>query len=165
MIQVNYIHWIAFAVFLVLMLLFDLGFYGRKSHVVTLKEALISSSIWISLAVIFNIIIFIFAGHAKGLEFLTGYLLEYYLSVDNIFVFVLIFTYFSVPSNYQHKVLFWGIFGAIIMRGILIAIGASLVLKFHWILYIFGLFLIYSGFKMIFQKVDKIQPEKNILVR
>jgi tellurite resistance protein TerC len=165
MIEVSYIHWIAFAAFLVLMLFIDLGVLNRKSHKVSTKEAVISSVIWISLALIFNIGIFIFEGHIKGFEFLTGYLLEYSLSVDNIFVFVLLFTYFAVPAHYQHKVLFWGIIGAIIMRGILIAAGASLVMKFHWILYIFGIFLIITGVKMFFQKNDKIQPDKNLLVR
>ena len=165
MIQVNYIHWIAFAIFLVLMLIIDLGILNRKSHKVTIKEAILSSIVWISLAIIFNIGIFIFGGHVKGLEFLTGYLLEYSLSVDNIFVFVLLFSYFAVPHQYQHKVLFWGIVGAIIMRGILILLGATLVLKFHWVLYIFGIFLIFTGFKLVFQKHDKINPNRNLLVR
>lgn len=165
MIQVTYLHWTAFAIFLIIMLVLDLGVFNRKKHVVSVKEALITSAIWIALAIVFNIGIFYFAGKEKGLEFLTGYLLEKSLSVDNIFVFILLFTYFAVPSVYQHKVLFWGIIGALIMRAILIALGAALVTKFHWVLYIFGIFLVITGFKMFFSKDEKVKPEKNFVVK
>jgi tellurite resistance protein TerC len=165
MIQVTYLHWTAFAIFLIIMLILDLGIFNRRKHTVSVKEALISSAAWISLAIIFNIGIFHFAGKEKGLEFLTGYILEYSLSVDNIFVFILLFSYFAVPSRYQHKVLFWGIIGAIIMRAVLIALGAALVAKFYWILYLFGIFLVMTGIKMYFSADEKVEPEKNLVVK
>ena len=147
------------------MLAIDLGVFNRKSHEVHYKEALLWSGIWISLAILFNIGVFRFAGHEKGMEFLTGYLLEKSLSVDNIFVFVLLFSYFNVPNKYQHKVLYYGIVGALIMRGILIALGAALIVKFHWVILLFGAFLVFSGIKMAIHKEEKIEPDKNPLVR
>lgn len=157
--------WIAFLVFLVIMLALDLGIFNRKSHDINYKEALLWSGIWISLAVLFNIGIFHFAGHEKGMEFLTGYLLEKALSVDNIFIFVLLFSYFNVSKKYQHKVLYYGIVGALIMRGVLIALGAALIVKFHWVLLIFGAFLVFTGIKMAVQKDEKVEPEKNPVVK
>jgi tellurite resistance protein TerC len=157
--------WIAFLVFLVIMLALDLGIFNRKSHDINYKEALLWSGIWISLAVLFNIGIFHFAGHEKGMEFLTGYLLEKALSVDNIFVFVLLFSYFNVSKKYQHKVLYYGIVGALLMRGLLIALGAALIVKFHWVLLIFGAFLVFTGIKMAVQKDEKVEPEKNPVVK
>ena len=147
------------------MLAIDLGIFNKKAHSIKNKEALMWSGIWISLALIFNAGVFYFLGNQKGLEFLTGYVLEYSLSVDNIFVFVLLLTYFKVPTRYQHKVLFWGIIGAFIMRGILIAIGASLIIHFHFVILIFGVFLVVTGVRMAFQKSDKIQPNKNPIVK
>lgn len=152
-------------VFLILMLAIDLGVFNKSSHEINNKEALTWSGIWISLALLFNGGIFHLFGKQKGLEFLTGYLLEYSLSVDNIFVFVLLLSYFNVPRKYQHKVLFWGIIGAIIMRAILISIGAALIIKFHWIIFLFGIFLVITGIKMAFSGDEKIEPEKNIVVK
>jgi tellurite resistance protein TerC len=147
------------------MLALDLGIFNKSSHEIHYKEALLFSGIWISLAILFNVGVFHFLGKEKGLEFLTGYLLEYSLSVDNIFVFILLLSYFNVPKKYQHKVLFWGIIGAIIMRAFLIIIGATLIIKFHWIIFIFGAFLVISGVKMAFSDNEKIEPEKNIIVK
>jgi tellurite resistance protein TerC len=147
------------------MLAIDLGVFNKKSHEISSKEALLGSGIWISLALLFNGGVFHFMGKEKGLEFLTGYLLEYSLSVDNIFVFILLLSFFNVPPKYQHKVLFWGIIGAIIMRAVLITIGAALILKFHWIIFLFGIFLVITGIKMAFAGDEKIDPEKNIIVK
>jgi len=147
------------------MLLIDLGIFNRQSHVISNKEALTWTAVWIIMALIFNAGIYYFYGKVLALEFFTGYILEKSLSVDNIFVFILLFTYFNVSKKYQHKILYWGIIGAIILRGILIVIGASLILKFHWIIYIFGAFLVITGLKMSFQNDTKIEPEKNPLVR
>lgn len=158
-------HWGGFVLFLVIMLALDLGVFNKKQHEVSVKEALITSGIWIALAVVFNICVFYLMGHDKGLEFLTGYLLEKSLSVDNIFVFILLFTFFDVPKKYQHKVLFWGIFGALIMRAILIFIGTALIAQFSWVILIFGAFLVIAGLKMAFQKDGKVEPEKNPVVK
>ena len=147
------------------MLALDLGVFNRKQHVVSVREALITSAVWVALSLAFNAVVFYLWDHQKGLEFLTGYLLEKSLSVDNIFVFILLFNYFDVPKKYQHKVLFWGIFGALIMRAILIFIGTALIAKFSWIIIIFGLFLIVAGLKMAFQKDEKVHPEKNPVVK
>lgn len=158
-------HWGGFVLFLVIMLALDLGVFNKKQHEVSVKEALITSGIWIALAVVFNICVFYLMGHDKGLEFLTGYLLEKSLSVDNIFVFILLFSFFDVPKKYQHKVLFWGIFGALIMRAILIFIGTALIAQFSWVILIFGAFLVIAGLKMAFQKDGKVEPEKNPVVK
>lgn len=157
--------WIGFNLFVLAMLAIDLGVFHRKSHSVSLKEASIWSVVWISLALIFNIGIYVFRGPDPALQFFTGWLIEKSLSVDNIFVFVLLFTYFRVPAEYQHRVLFWGILGALLMRGILIAVGAVLLEEFHWILYVFGVFLIFTGIRMGTQKETEIHPEKNPLLR
>jgi tellurite resistance protein TerC len=161
----EYSLWIGFNVFVVAMLALDLGVFHRKAHEVKVKEALIWSAVWIALALLFNLGVYFWRGPEVALEFFTGYLIEKSLSVDNIFVFILIFSYFSVPALYQHKVLFWGIIGALIMRAILIAVGATLIAKFHWIIYVFGGFLIVTGVKMALQKSTGIHPEKNPLVR
>ncbi len=157
--------WIAFNAFILLMLALDLGVFQRKTHAVSVKEALIWSAVWILLAMAFNVFVYYDFGKQKAIEFLTGYILEKSLSVDNIFVFVLLFGYFKVPSEYQHKVLFWGVIGALILRAILIAIGAIMIAKFHWIIYIFGAFLVFTGFKMANQKDEDIHPEDNFLIR
>ncbi|HNJ71467.1 MAG TPA: TerC family protein [bacterium] len=157
--------WIGFNVFVLLMLALDLGIFHKKSHSVGMKEALIWSGVWITLAMVFNIGVYHYMGSEAAMQFLTGYVIEKSLSVDNIFVFVLIFSYFAVPAEYQHKVLFWGIIGALIMRAILIAVGAALISEFHWIIYIFGGFLIITGIKMLVQKEMEIHPESNPVVR
>jgi len=158
--------WVIFNVVIIGMLALDLGVINRKAHKIALKEALIWSGIWIALALIFNVFVLVEYGKTKALEFLTGYVIEYSLSIDNIFVFILIFSYFSVKPQYQHKILFWGILGALIMRGIFIFAGVALINRFHWIVIIFGVFLVFSGFKMLFQKDEiKVEPEKNGLVR
>jgi len=157
--------WIGFIAFVVLLLALDLGVFHRKSHEVKIKEALIWSAVWISLALIFNYGIYIFMGKEKALEFLTGYLIEKSLSVDNLFVFIMLFTFFKVEPRYQHKVLFWGILGALIMRAIFIFAGVALISRFHWIIYIFGAFLVFTGIKMLFHKDEEVAPDKNPLVR
>ena len=157
--------WACFIAFVILMLAVDLGIFHRKSHEVKIKEALIWTVVWISLAMIFNYGIYLFLGKEKALEFLTGYLIEKSLSVDNLFVFIMLFTFFNVNAIYQHKVLFWGILGALILRAIFIFTGVALISKFHWIIYVFGAFLVFTGFKMLFQKDEKIEPDKNPLVR
>jgi len=157
--------WIGFLAFVLLMLALDLGVFHRKSHEVKIKEALIWSAVWISIALLFNYGIYVYMGEVKAMEFLTGYIIEKSLSIDNLFVFIMIFSYFNVDKKYQHKVLFWGIIGALIMRSIFIFAGVALINKFHWIIYIFGAFLIFTGFKMLFQKDEKMDPNKNPLVK
>jgi tellurite resistance protein TerC len=143
------------------MLALDLGVFHRKSHEVTIKEALAWSGVWIALALLFNLGVYYWRGYESALEFLTGYLIEKSLSVDNIFVFMLIFSYFNVPPRYQHRVLFWGVLGALVMRAILIILGISLIQHFHWVIYLFGAFLILTGVKMALNKDEEIHPERN----
>lgn len=157
--------WIGFHLFIFMMLALDLGVFHKKTHKVPVKEAVIWSIVWISLALLFNLFIFFELGKTKALEFLTGYVIEYSLSVDNIFVFILIFTYFGVKDQYQHKVLFWGILGALIMRGIFIFAGVALINRFHWIVLIFGAFLVFTGIKMLFTKESEVDPDGNPMVR
>jgi tellurite resistance protein TerC len=157
--------WVAFNLFVLGMLALDLGVFHRKAHKVSLREAMAWSIVWISLALLFNLGIYYFWGSEKALEFLAGYLIEKSLSVDNIFVFLMIFSYFAVPAMYQHRVLFWGILGALVMRAIFIAAGAALLTAFHWIIYVFGGFLILTGIKMFFAGDEKLEPEKNPAVR
>ena len=157
--------WIGFVVFLALMLAIDLGIFHRKSHTVTFKESLGWTLVWIMLAMMFAAIVYFWKGSEKAIEFITGYVIELSLSVDNLFIFILVFSYFHVPQQYQHKVLFWGILGALVMRVIFIFAGVALISKFHWIIYIFGAIIIISGIKMLFQKDKKIEPEKNPLIR
>lgn len=157
--------WILFNLFVLAMLALDLGVFHRKAHVVRLKEALGWSVVWICLALLFNLLIYFWLGSETALQFLAGYIIEKSLSVDNLFVFLLIFSYFSVPSVYQHKILFWGILGALIMRAIFIAAGITLIEKFHWMIYLFGGFLIITGIKMAFQKDKELHPEANPVLR
>ncbi|OFZ21471.1 MAG: hypothetical protein A2X94_08155 [Bdellovibrionales bacterium GWB1_55_8] len=157
--------WIGFNIFVLLMLALDLGIFNRKAHEIRFKEAMGWTAVWISLALIFNIGLGHWYGHQKALEFLTGYLIEKSLSVDNIFIFLVIFSYFRVPPKYQHKVLFWGILGALLMRGAFIYAGVQMILRFHWIIYVFGGFLIFTGIKMFFHKEQELDPEKNLAVR
>jgi tellurite resistance protein TerC len=147
------------------MLVLDLGVFHRRAHTVRFREALAWSVAWIALAAIFAVVVFFWHGRTPALEFVTGYVIELSLSVDNLFVFLLIFRFFQVPAIHQHKVLFWGILGALIMRAIFIAAGVSLIERFHWIIYVFGAFLIYSGVKLFFQKEAEIHPEKNPVLR
>lgn len=156
---------ILFNVFVLLMLALDLGVFHRKAHVVSIKEALIWSLVWVGLALLFNTGLYFWKGQEVALQFLTGYLIEKTLSVDNVFVFVLIFSYFAVPPMYQHRVLFWGIIGALLMRAVFIVSGIALIAKFHWIIYVFGAFLIYTGFKIAVNKGTKIDPANNPLVK
>jgi tellurite resistance protein TerC len=162
--EVSSTFWIGFNIFVLLMLALDLGVFNRKAHEVTVKEALIWSAVWMCLALSFNMLIYYWFGELKAIEFLTGYLIEKSLSIDNIFVFVLVFGYFKIPPIYQHKVLFWGILGALLMRVIFIFAGVALIEKFHWTIYLFGLFLIYTGYKMLSEKDKKMEPEKNPLI-
>ena len=157
--------WIGFNVFVLLMLALDLGVFHRKSHVVSFREAIGWTIAWVTLAVLFNIGIWYYAGAQKALEFTTGYVIEYSLSVDNIFVFAMLFSYFAVPPLYQHRVLFWGILGALVMRAFMIVAGTVLITKFAWIIYIFGAFLILTGIKMIVKREEEIHPERNPVVR
>ena len=157
--------WVAFNVFVLGMLALDLAVFHRKAHAVSLREAFIWSVVWITLALIFNSGIYYFWGAEKALEFLAGYLIEKSLSVDNLFVFLVIFSYFAVPAMYQHRVLFWGILGALVMRAIFIATGAALLTAFHWMIYVFGGFLIITGIKLLLTGDHKLEPEKNPAVR
>ena len=158
--------YVLFTVSIIALLMVDLGLFQRKTHEVKIKEALGWSAVWISLALLFNLGLFFWRGKEPALQFLTGYLIELSLSVDNLFVFLLIFMYFKVPAAYQHKVLFWGILGAQIMRGLLIGVGVVLIAQFHWILYLFGVFLVFTGMKMGVQREEaEVRPERNIFVR
>ncbi|MCE3241453.1 MAG: Integral rane protein TerC, partial [Deltaproteobacteria bacterium] len=157
--------WIGFNIFVLGMLALDLGVFHRKAHTISIKEASIWSVVWVCLAMIFNVGIYYAWGSEKALEFLTGYVIEKSLSVDNLFVFLMIFQYFSTPSEYQHRVLFWGILGALILRAVFIATGSALLSNFHWMIYVFGGFLVITGIKMYLQGDEKIEPEKNPVVR
>jgi tellurite resistance protein TerC len=154
--------WVVFSVFVLGMLALDLGVFNRKAHVIRFREAMIWTTVWVSLAMVFNAWIYFEYGSQKALEFLTGYVLEEALSVDNIFVFVILLASFAVPKMYQHRVLFWGVLGAIIMRAIFIGLGAALVSRFHWIMYVFGAILIFTGIKLMRQGDDHDpHPERN----
>ena len=167
--------WVGFNLFVLAMLALDLGVFHRKSHAVSGKEALTWSLVWISLSLVFNVIIYFFwdrmmpqstyTNTEAALAFFTGYLIEKSLSVDNIFVFILIFSFFGVPAAYQHRVLFWGILGALLMRGALIAVGAALLDQFHWIIYLFGAFLIFTGIRMALHQEEEIHPDQNPVVK
>jgi tellurite resistance protein TerC len=157
--------WIGFGAIILTLLVLDLGVFHRKSHSISTKEAAIWTGVWISLALLFNLAIYFWKGHPTALEYLTGYLIEYSLSVDNLFVFVVIFGAFGIATAQQHRVLFWGILGALIMRGLLIATGSILLDRFFWVAYIFGAFLVFTGIKIGFKKETAPQPEKNPVVR
>jgi len=172
-IAVSTLAWIGFCVFILIMLAIDLGVFNRRPHEITYKDAAIWSAVWVALALIFAGLLvgplgwemFGAARHQKAIEFLTGYLIELSLSVDNLFVFVLIFNYFKVPPKYQHGVLFWGVLGALVMRVIMIVAGIALIERFHWIIYIFGAFLIYTGIKMFSTQDEEIDPENRFVVK
>ncbi len=157
--------WVGFNLFVLVLLALDLGVFHRKAHAVSVKEGLIWSAVWIGLALLFNLGVWVWQGPQVGLEFFTGYLIEKSLSVDNIFVFVLLFTAFGVPAASQHRVLFWGILGALVLRGTLILAGAALLQQFHWIFYLFGAFLVFTGVKMALHRDEEQHPENNPLAR
>ncbi len=157
--------WVGFNLFVLAMLALDLGVFHRKSHEVHFKEAMTWTGVWVVLALIFNAAVYHWWGAQTGLEFLTGYLIEKSLSIDNVFVFLLIFSYFKVPPKYQHGVLFWGIIGALIFRAIFIAAGIKLLEHFHWLIYVFGAFLIFTGVKLAMEKNKEIHPERNFVLR
>jgi tellurite resistance protein TerC len=158
--------WVGFNVVVLAILALDLGVLHRRSEKVSLKEAAVWSAVWVALSLCFAFAIYRTMGEESGLEFLTGYLIEYALSVDNIFVFVLIFSYFSVPEKYQHRVLFWGIIGALVLRGVMIVAGSALVSRFAWTLYIFGAFLVFTGLRMALQKdASAYNPERDPVLR
>ena len=157
--------WIVFAILVPIVLVLDLGFFQRKAHTIKTKEALILTAAYITLALIFAVVVYFVLGSHYSLTFLTGYLVEYSLSMDNLFVFMLIFSAFCVPSDYQHRVLFWGIIGALIMRGAFIASGWAILGALHWVIYIFGAFLVYTGIKIAVKKDGEVNPKKNLLFR
>jgi tellurite resistance protein TerC len=157
--------WIVFNIFVLGVLAVDLGVFHRKAHTVTPREATIWCFIWVTLALVFNAGVYIWLDPEKGIEFFTGYLIEYSLSVDNIFVFIIIFSYFAVPAAYQYRVLFWGILGALIMRGMFIGTGALLLHHFHWIFYVFGAFLVFTGIKMLLKDDTSVHPEDNPVIK
>lgn len=159
--------WVGFIVFVIIMLSLDLFVFHKKDSVVKVKEALIWSAFWIALALIFNVGVYYFIDHTKAIEFFTAYVLEKSLSVDNLFVFIMIFSFFNIKPEFQHKILFWGIFGALVMRAIFIFAGVALIQQFAWVMYIFGAFLVYTGIHMLFEKDDKSEfdPNKNFLIK
>jgi tellurite resistance protein TerC len=163
--QITWMHWVGFVVAVIIFLALDLGVFHRKAHSVRFKEALIWTGVWATMAMGFAWGLYILRGQAEALEFVTGYIVELSLSMDNVFVIALIFGYFRIPLAYQHRVLFWGILGALAMRGIMIGVGAALVRQFEWTLMIFGAFLVYSGIKMLFAKEEGVEPEKNVVMR
>ncbi len=165
--------WVGFCVFILVMLAIDLGLFNRKPHEISYRNAAVWSGIWVALALVFAGLLFgplgweLFgaARHEKGLQFVAGYLIELSLSVDNLFVFLLIFSYFKVPPKYQHRVLYWGVLGALVMRVAMIIAGTELIDRFHWIIYIFGAFLVYTGAQMLRGGETEIEPENNVVVR
>jgi tellurite resistance protein TerC len=159
------VFWILFNLFVVAMLVLDLGILNRRSHRVSFREALAWSGVWIALAAAFAVLELFWHGRAQALQFVTGYVIELSLSVDNLFVFLVIFRYFKVPDQHQHKVLFWGILGALLMRGVFIVAGVGLIRRFSWITYAFGALLVYSGLKLLRQGETEIHPEKNPVLR
>src|SRR6266403_2644873 len=165
--------WVGFCIFILMMLAIDLGLFNRKPHEISYRNAAVWSGVWVALALLFAGLLFgplgweLFgsARHEKGLQFVAGYLIELSLSVDNLFVFLLIFSYFKVPPKYQHRVLYWGVLGALVMRVAMILAGSALINRFHWIIYIFGAFLVYTGGQMVGGDEAEIEPENSIVVR
>ena len=157
--------WIVFGITVVIVLTLDLAVLHRKPHEIKFKEAALWSAVWIALALVFKLVINLVLDTETGIMFLTGYLIELSLSIDNLFVFLLLFTYFRVPPKFQHRVLFWGILGAIVMRAIMITAGVALISMFHWIIYVFGAFLVFTGVKMAFGQEKKVEPEKSRILK
>lgn len=153
--------WVGFNLFVLAMLAMDLGIFNRKAHVISMREALTWTVVWITMALIFNYGVYVFMGPTKGVEFLTGYLIEKSLSVDNVFVFSVIFTYFGVPREYQHRVLFWGILGALVMRAAMIFLGVALIQEFSWLIYVFAALLLVMGVKLLIGAESSVDPDKN----
>jgi tellurite resistance protein TerC len=157
--------WALFLLVVLILLALDLGVFHRKAHEVRPREAMFWSLAWVAVSCAFGTWVYLHAGPQKGLEFFTGYLIEYALSVDNVFVFIIIFSYFAVPKHLHHRALFWGILGALLMRGAFILVGTALLHAFHWVIYIFGAFLIYTGFKVLRQGETEVEPQNNPVVR
>lgn len=157
--------WVGFGAFLAVMLVLDLGVFHRKAHAVSFREATIWTCVWVSLALLFNAGVFSTRGREAGLQFFTGYLIEWSLSMDNVFVFAVIFSFFSVPREFQHRVLFWGILGAVVMRLTFIFAGVALLNRFEWVIYIFGMIVLAGGLKMFWHSPEEIQPERNPVLR
>ena len=157
--------WAGFLAFVIAMLAIDLGVFHRKAHEVSLKEAGAWSAVWIALAALFNVAVYVWFGPERGLEFTTGYLIEKALAVDNIFVFVVIFAAFAIPAVHQHRILFWGVLGALVMRAAFILVGGAFLQRFHWGIYVFGAILAVTGVKLLLQRHQEMHPERNILVR
>jgi tellurite resistance protein TerC len=163
--QITWIHWVGFIVAVIFFLALDLGVFHRKAHTVRFKEALIWTGIWATTAMAFAWGLYHLRGQEEAVEFVTGYIVELSLSMDNVFVMAMIFRYFSIPLVYQHRVLFWGILGALVMRGTMIGVGAALVEQFKWTLLIFGIFLVYSGIKMLFARDEQVDLEDNFIIK
>jgi len=163
-VQITYWHWIGFICCVLLLLALDLGLIHRRAHAVRFKEALVWTAFWVALALLFTAVLRIFRTEKESLQFFTGYLIELSLSMDNVFVIALIFAYFRVPPEHQHRVLFWGILGALVMRGVMIGVGVAIINVLHWILWVLGAFLVFSGIKMLFAKTG-VDPEKNRIIR
>jgi tellurite resistance protein TerC len=157
--------WGGFIAFVIAMLAIDLGVFHRKAHEVSLREAALWSAVWVTLALSFNFGVYIWFGAERALEFTTGYVIEKALSVDNIFVFVVVFSSFAIPAAYQHRVLFWGVLGALVMRAVFILLGGAFIQRFHWAIYVFGGILVVTGVKLLVQRYAEIHPEKNLVVR
>jgi tellurite resistance protein TerC len=157
--------WIGFTAFVLVLLALDLGVFHREVRPVRVREALVWTGVWVGLAMLFNVGVYVWFGSQAALEFLTGYVIEKALSVDNIFVFIVIFSAFSVPARLQHRVLFWGILGALVMRALFIAAGATLLHSFHWVIYLFGAFLVLTGVRLLRQRDQEVHPERNPLFR
>ena len=159
------LHWVVFTSIVLVMLALDLGVFHRRAHIIRLREAVVWSVVWIALSLLFNLGVYLYIGPQAGLDFLTAYLVEKSLSIDNIFVFLLIFSYFSVPAQFQHRVLFWGIIAALFMRAFFIAAGLTLIQRFEWIVFVFGAFLIFPGIRMAVRKEGEIHPERNPILK
>lgn len=157
--------WFIFNIVVIILLMLDLGVFHKKNHAIGIKESLIWSVVWIVVALFFNLGVYIWMGKVKALEYLTVYIIERSLSVDNLFVFLLVFTYFRVKVEFQYKVLFWGILGALVMRAVFIIAGVALISKFHWLIYVFGAMLVYIGVKLLFDENKEVHPEKNIVLK
>jgi tellurite resistance protein TerC len=164
-IEIQWWHWVAFLALVLVLLGLDLGVFHREARVISFREALGWTSVWFSLAMAFALFLRPLRGREESLEFLTGYIIELSLSMDNVFVIAMVFQYFKVPAAYQHRVLFWGILGALIMRGLMIWLGSELINNYHWVLYLFGVFLVLTGIKMLIGDQEEIEPEKNPVLK
>ena len=157
--------WLSFVGIVVALLAFDLGVLHKDDHEIGVRESLLLSAGYISVALLFGAWVWWYLGAQSGMDYYTGFMIEKSLSMDNVFVIALIFSFFAIPRLYQHRVLFWGILGALVMRGVMILSGAELIERFHWIMYVFGAFLLFTGIKMLFAGDEEVEPEKNIVIR